>query len=187
MWQLLQAVSYMHCRRPAIVHRDIKPDNVLVWGHVPSAEGIMLPIVKLSDFGTVRVVDADGLRTLVGTPQYMAPELLRLHVLGEDVRYGPPADVYSLGALLFSIIALEYPVPAPEGVQPTGWAQLVAGGGVNWSQPRIAAAGEPCRDLLHAMLDADPATRITAGQALSHPWFDSLRAMAFQVPMVAAA
>jgi serine/threonine protein kinase len=93
-----------------IVHRDIKPDNVLLVGAGTDGPGPLR--VKLSDFGLARhVVESESLNltqagAVVGTPVYMAPE----QGAGEAV--GPPADVYALGATLFYLLAGRPPFTA---------------------------------------------------------------------------
>jgi serine/threonine-protein kinase len=90
---LARAVHYMH--RRGILHRDLKPTNVLL-----TADGAP----KIADFGLAKVLDAEsGLsrsETLLGTPNYMAPE----QAAGDTKRVGAPADVYSLGAILYELL-----------------------------------------------------------------------------------
>src|SRR5262249_28908084 len=84
---LARAVHYMH--RRCVLHRDLKPNNVLL-----TADGTP----KITDFGLAKVLDADTgptrSETLLGTPGYMAPE----QAAGDTKKVGVPADVYSLGA-----------------------------------------------------------------------------------------
>jgi CubicO group peptidase (beta-lactamase class C family)/transcriptional regulator with XRE-family HTH domain len=92
--QVAEALSYAHSRR--IVHRDVKPDNIMVSDDV----------VKVTDFGIARILPRDtmmgtvattGMR--IGTPLYMAPEQI------EGKRIDPRTDVYGLGAMVFHIVA----------------------------------------------------------------------------------
>ncbi len=94
-----------------IVHRDIKPENILVIQEsVVTKESVSLPRVKLSDFGLARhVVESESLvltrdGAIIGTPLYMAPE----QCAGEP-RIGPGADVYAMGATLFTLLAGQPP------------------------------------------------------------------------------
>jgi tetratricopeptide (TPR) repeat protein/predicted Ser/Thr protein kinase len=90
---LARAVHAMHQR--GILHRDLKPSNVLL-----TADGTP----KITDFGLAKLLDADcGLtrsETLLGTPNYMAPE----QAAGDTRNVGVPADVYSLGAILYELL-----------------------------------------------------------------------------------
>ncbi|MBL4845440.1 MAG: serine/threonine protein kinase [Planctomycetes bacterium] len=84
---LARAVSAAHAA--GVLHRDLKPENVLFEGDRP----------LLTDFGIARVADARTLTQtgeLLGTPGYMAPEQIE----GDRTRFGPPTDVYGLGAIL---------------------------------------------------------------------------------------
>ncbi len=96
--KLAEAVHYAH--QESIVHRDIKPDNVLVDRHGEP---------QLLDFGLAKNLDDDGSHTIdgtvLGTPAYMAPEQAR----GEVDRIGPPSDQYSLGVVLFRLLVGETP------------------------------------------------------------------------------
>src|SRR5262249_2405745 len=90
---LARAVHYMHQR--GILHRDLKPNNVLL-----TADGTP----KITDFGLAKLMDQDGSATrtemLLGTPNYMAPE----QAAGDTGAIGVPADIYSLGAILYQLL-----------------------------------------------------------------------------------
>ena len=102
MAQAARALEDPHSR--GIVHRDVKPQNLLLSGRGDAGSN-EADRVKLSDFGLARhVIESDSLQltrvgTVLGTPLYMAPE----QCAGESI--GPPADVYAMGATLFHLLA----------------------------------------------------------------------------------
>ena len=108
MHGVLQALDYAH--RHAIVHRDVKPENVLI-----SDEGI----VKVADFGIARLTDDSGVGgtatktgTTVGTPLYMSPEQV------SSSKVDGRSDLYSAGIMLYELVAGQPPFTATEADGP---------------------------------------------------------------------
>jgi serine/threonine-protein kinase len=108
MHGVLQALDYAH--RHAIVHRDVKPENVLI-----SEEGV----VKVADFGIARLTDDTGVGgtatktgTTVGTPQYMSPEQVA------SSKVDGRSDLYSAGIMLYELVAGQPPFTATEADGP---------------------------------------------------------------------
>jgi tRNA A-37 threonylcarbamoyl transferase component Bud32 len=142
-----------------IVHRDVKPDNVLLSR--PSAAG---PVVKLTDFGISHIAAVPAItatHVLAGTPAYFAPETARGE--GTDSR----SDVYSLGATLYTAVEGRPPFGSDTG-NVLALLALVGRGGA----PLPQRAG-PLADLLRRLMADDPAARPTAAQA-----HDALRRIA---------
>ncbi len=135
---LVAALRQVHAR--GVLHRDIKPGNVLVEG---SGRRIVL-----TDFGIAAIQDAKALTMvgmLVGSPDYMAPE----RISGRP--QGPPSDVWSLGATLCAALGGRSPFS-----RDTTLATLHA---VLYEEPALPAAAGPLRDVLAALLEKDPSVR----------------------------
>ena len=91
---------YLHTHRPAIVHRDLSPNNILLNSHF---------VAKISDLGVAKVIEADcrNTKTLApGTVDFMPPEALM-----ENPKYGPPLDVFSYGGIILHVINQKWPTP----------------------------------------------------------------------------
>ena len=93
------AKGLQHIHGIGMVHRDLKPQNVLLGGQDPAKP----PVPKIADFGESRNENVDETMTFVGTRYYMSPEIFR----GE--RYGTAADIFSLGIMLNQMDTLQHP------------------------------------------------------------------------------
>ncbi|MFI7415226.1 serine/threonine-protein kinase [Streptomyces sp. NPDC049627] len=139
---LVAALRQVHAR--GVLHRDIKPGNVLVESEAAGGRGR----VVLTDFGIAAIQDAKALTMvgmLVGSPDYMAPE----RISGRP--QGPPSDIWSLGATLSAALAGRSPFS-----RDTTLATLHA---VLYEEPELPPTAGPLRDLLAALLEKEPSTR----------------------------
>lgn len=147
--EVCDALAFAHSR--GVTHRDIKPDNVLLtrpWTDWTPGS------VRVSDFGIADVVGERVRETtgLIGTPQYMPPELI------SSGRAGPQGDVYSAGVLLYELLAGRTPFAGP------GTDFSVAYRHVSARPPRIPV-DDGVWELLDRLLAKDPGLRPTAGEA----------------------
>jgi len=175
MWQILCGVDFLHSHR--IVHRDIKPQNILL-----SNDGTL----KLADFGLARIYDFNALLTsTVVTLWYRAPEVL----LGTT--YATPVDMWSVGCIFAELFTRKPLFPGQYEVDQLAkiFEMLGTPSEAEWpddsavlrnnfvyARPRSVVDIVPeidplAKDLIEGMLRFDPKKRITAHEALAHPYF----------------
>lgn len=140
-----------------IVHRDLKPENLLLASKSKGAA------VKLADFGLAIEVQGDQQAWFgfAGTPGYLSPEVLR-----KDP-YGKPVDMWACGVILY-ILLVGYP-PFWDEDQHRLYQQIKAGA-YDFPSPEWDTVTPEAKDLINKMLTINPAKRITASEALKHPW-----------------
>ncbi len=110
--QVAEALMYMH--QNELIHCDLKPDNIVL---IPNEKGGRRRyIVKLLDFGLAQSLGGSKRDGIFGTPNYLAPEVAKQEIPG------PPADIYSLGILLFQLVAGK--VPWSGDVHKVLWAHV---------------------------------------------------------------
>ncbi|PWA16037.1 hypothetical protein CCH79_00018743, partial [Gambusia affinis] len=153
--QILEAV--LHCHQMGVVHRDLKPENLLLASKLKGAA------VKLADFGLAIEVQGDQQAWFgfAGTPGYLSPEVLR-----KDP-YGKPVDMWACGVILY-ILLVGYP-PFWDEDQHKLYQQIKAGA-YDFPSPEWDTVTAEAKDLINKMLTINPAKRVTAADALKHPW-----------------
>ncbi|XP_036402289.1 calcium/calmodulin-dependent protein kinase type II delta chain isoform X5 [Megalops cyprinoides] len=153
--QILESVNHIH--QHDIVHRDLKPENLLLASKLKGAA------VKLADFGLAIEVQGDQQAWFgfAGTPGYLSPEVLR-----KDP-YGKPVDIWACGVILY-ILLVGYP-PFWDEDQHKLYQQIKAGA-YDFPSPEWDTVTPEAKNLINQMLTINPAKRITADQALKHPW-----------------
>ena len=159
--QLICALYYVH--NQGISHRDIKPENLLVTEHEK---------LKVSDFGLSNVQEvsegnanpqhvpeAKRLRSVCGTPNYVAPEVLK-----REGYNGFKSDVWSCGVVLYVMLTGQLPF---HGANTQELLQLILTG--TYEVPKDLSPG--CLDIIRKMLEVDPEKRLSIGDVTNHPWF----------------
>ncbi len=113
-----QLASALQCSHEhGILHRDIKPGNVLLFPHTSGVSAAFPYVPRLGDFGLAKLMESGELDTvtsqLIGTPRFMAPELLN----GQPAAADAAADIYALGAVLYCLIVGQPPFAAPTAAE----------------------------------------------------------------------
>ena len=160
MYQIFSAVNY--CHKMHIVHRDLKPENILIVAK--DREG--LPTIKICDFGTSKMFEKGAVqRKLVGSSYYIAPEVLKKH-------YNEKCDVWSCGVIMYILLSARPPFG---GEDDNEIMERVSSGKYDLESPPFNKLSKNSIDLIKRLLTMDPEQRISAEQALNHPWFKEFK------------
>ncbi|CAI9265666.1 unnamed protein product [Lactuca saligna] len=155
--QLISGVSY--CHNMQVCHRDLKLENTLL-------DGSPAPRLKICDFGYSKssVLHSQP-KSTVGTPAYIAPE-----VLLKKEYDGKIADVWSCGVTLYVMLVGAYPFEDPD--EPKNFRKTIQRIlNVQYSIPSYVHISTECRHLISRIFVADPAKRITMDEIRNHEWF----------------
>jgi len=159
MRQALNAIKHMHDLD--FIHRDLKPENLLLSSQEEDAN------IKLADFGFTAKIKEKGLRSIVGTPPYMAPELVRLRSGNKRIPgYGKSVDNWALGVILYILLSGMHPLQIDDeeemldNIEKGEWEWLG-----DWDK-----VSEEAKDLIRRLMDPNYESRLTVDQALEHPW-----------------
>uniref|UniRef100_A0A4X1VHS4 Peripheral plasma membrane protein CASK n=1 Tax=Sus scrofa TaxID=9823 RepID=A0A4X1VHS4_PIG len=164
MRQILEALRYCHDNN--IIHRDVKPHCVLLASKENSAP------VKLGGFGVAIQLGESGLVAggRVGTPHFMAPEVVKREP------YGKPVDVWC-GVILFILLSGCLPF---YGTKERLFEGIIKGK-YKMNPRQWSHISESAKDLVRRMLMLDPAERITVYEALNHPWLKERDRYAYKI------
>ncbi|XP_045705212.1 phosphorylase b kinase gamma catalytic chain, liver/testis isoform isoform X2 [Phyllostomus hastatus] len=159
MRSLLEAVSFLHANN--IVHRDLKPENILLDDNMQ---------IRLSDFGfSCHLEPGEKLRELCGTPGYLAPEILKCSMDETHPGYGKEVDLWACGVILFTLLAGSPPFWHRRQIL---MLRMIMEGQYRFSSPEWDDRSDTVKDLISRLLQVDPEERLTAEQALQHPFFE---------------
>lgn len=157
--KVLHAVSYCHSK--GITHRDIKPENILFKSNDPEAE------VKIIDFGLSRkYLSNEKMHTILGTPYYIAPEVLK----GE---YDEKCDVWSVGALTYIMLSGE---PAFNGTSNNEIFNKIINEELQFPKEKWSQISKDAIDFIKHCMIKNPDKRTSAAEAINHAWFKNILA-----------
>ncbi|XP_063079224.1 serine/threonine-protein kinase D3-like isoform X5 [Engraulis encrasicolus] len=150
--QILVALRHLHFKN--IVHCDLKPENVLLASAEP------YPQVKLCDFGFARIIGEKSFRrSVVGTPAYLAPEVLR------SKGYNRSLDMWSVGVIIYVSLSGTFPFNEDEDIND----QIQNAAFMYPPNPWKEISGEAI-DLINNLLQVKMRKRYSVDKSLSHPW-----------------
>lgn len=148
------------CHKHGVIHRDLKPENFLFANKKENSP------LKAIDFGlSVFFKPGDRFSEIVGSPYYMAPEVLKRN-------YGPEIDVWSAGVILYILLC---GVPPFWAESEQGVAQAILRGFVDFKREPWPKISEAAKSLVRQMLEPDPKLRLTAQQVLEHTWLQNAK------------
>jgi len=156
--QVLQGVEYLHMRK--VVHRDLKLENILLSDKTPQAT------VKIADFGLARFfADDSELRTICGSPLYVAPEILDIGTSSET--YTPAVDMWSVGVILFILLSGNSPF---ENEDEQVLFRRIRSGDYSMDDCLWDYISAGAKDCVRQLLVVDTSERMSVTEALRHPW-----------------
>ncbi|VAH28809.1 unnamed protein product [Triticum turgidum subsp. durum] len=148
------------CHKHGVMHRDLKPENFLFANKKETA------VLKAIDFGlSVFFTPGERFSEIVGSPYYMAPEVLKRN-------YGQEVDVWSAGVILYILLC---GVPPFWAETEQGVAQAIIRSVIDFKRDPWPRVSDNAKDLVRGMLNPDPRRRLTAQQVLDHPWLQNIK------------
>ena len=154
--QILKAITY--CHKMNIIHRDIKPENIMITNR--EKNGCLQ--VKLIDFGTAKIFEKGHQENkYVGSSYYMAPEIIKR-------KYDEKCDLWSIGVIMYILLTGRPPF---DGNDDDEILENVKKGVFDKQSYPYPLLSSHSKDLINKLLQYDPKKRISADQALEHPWF----------------
>ena len=153
--QVLLAINYMHQKN--ITHRDLKPENILLEHQDKDRLEI-----KISDFGFSCFFDPkDGLDLVLGSPLYMAPEIIK------GQKYNEKVDIWSIGVITYMLLSGRNPFP---GKNKNEVKYLIVSKVVDLTKPYFKNVSTQAKDFIMKCVNKNIEERFSAKQLLKHPW-----------------
>ncbi|XP_074264610.1 calcium-dependent protein kinase 13 [Silene latifolia] len=148
------------CHKHGVIHRDLKPENFLFANKKENSP------LKAIDFGlSIFFQPGERFSEIVGSPYYMAPEVLKRN-------YGPEIDIWSAGVILYILLC---GVPPFWAESEQGVAQAILRGLIDFKRDPWPNISDCAKSLVRQMLEPDPKKRLTAKQVLEHSWLQNAK------------
>ena len=163
--QIFSSLCYLHAHN--VIHRDLKPENILIEDTEKSSlTKDILYTVKLIDFGTAKIFDKKHKQShLVGSSYYIAPEVLNLS-------YNEKCDLWSTGVILYMFLTNEPPF---DGETDEEILKSIKKGVFPKTHKNWRKASPELQDLISKLLECNSKKRLSAYEALHHPWFSKVK------------
>ncbi|KAK7677517.1 hypothetical protein QCA50_019523 [Cerrena zonata] len=163
-FQVCDAMAYIHAQ--GIAHRDLKPENILLSTQDKNED----PIVKVADFGLAKAVDSyTMLRTMCGTPAYLAPEVVCQE---EKEGYQSVVDSWSVGVVVFSMLTNQSPFVDP--VAASDVKMQIKHRIVEWAVLKQLNVSQEGESFIRELLQRRPEVRMTLADARNHVWLHTV-------------
>ena len=157
MYQIFSAVNY--CHNMNIIHRDLKPENILIFNRNKNNN---YPNIKIGDFGMSKVVEKKAIQNkVVGSIYYVAPEVI-------EKKYNEKCDLWSCGVIMYVLLSKKPPFNGDLKEEITS---NILKGDYDLKSPPFDKISKNALDLIQKLLTRDVQKRISAKEALDHPWF----------------
>ncbi|KAK9694552.1 Calcium/calmodulin-dependent protein kinase type I [Basidiobolus ranarum] len=160
---ITSAVAYLH--EHGVIHRDLKPENLLFRANDEQAD------LLIADFGISKIIEDDtcsnSLKTMSGTVNYMAPEVMN------GVGHGKPVDMWAIGVIAYILLCGYFPFT---GSSENEELHAILNGkysftpGEYWND-----ISDNAKDFIRRLLVVDPEKRMTVKEALEHPWLVDIK------------
>ena len=161
-YQVFSGLWYLHDNK--ILHRDIKLENIMISGKErDQTTNEELFWIKIIDFGTAKIFDKNKKeKDVVGSSYYIAPEVLKQN-------YNEKCDTWSVGVILYMTLVGRAPF---DGKDDDEIIYKISTANYNTKEPKLLNHSDEVRDLVSKLLQKDINKRLSAKEALEHPWFE---------------
>ena len=158
LYQIFSAIRYCHKMR--IIHEDIKPENIMIT----KRDKNNYLYIKLIDFGTAKIFKEGNMQEgMIGSAYYIAPEVI-------DGKYNELCDIWSIGVIMYIMLIGSPPF---DGDSDEEILRSIRKGVYRTSSRNYKNISDNAKDLMKKLLEYNPSKRITAKNALNHPWFQN--------------